>query len=348
MITTLVPAFKPAFLRPLLTCLVQQSRSPARVIISDDTAEGAFSAAARQHEDIRSALGSINGVILQGPKRGYHENVRFLLAQYQKQPTEFFHILLDDDHIMPSFYSDHLEAHEACPAICCVSRRVIGFESGKLSLPDLPVELEALGPGRARVSLDQMVRSFIIEGKPNWLGELSCMTLRRRFLDLAPDFNSLGGISLEGSNDICTLLKSALHGDVICLTEPKSLFRQHASNISSRKGYFFSLTRLVSIPVAIVLHRLSRVTRDDVSNIVARVEQRWLVTYGANVIHARIRELQQILPRNYAAFERRALEFWAAYRRLSAISSRIATRDALLSHFAAMDASQLDGPGVLT
>lgn len=348
MITTLVPAFKPEFFGPLLTCLAQQSRRPARVVISDDTPEGDFSAAARRNEDIRSALGRINGVILKGPRRGYHENVRFLLAEYRTQATEFFHILLDDDAIMPSFYSDHLEAHDARRAICCVSRRVIGFETGRMVLPDLPFALQELRPGLARVDLEQMVRSFIIEGKPNWLGELSCMTLRRGFLDLEPDFNSLGGIGLEGSNDICTLLKSAIHGEVICLTEPKGMFRQNASNISSRRGYFFSLTRLVYIPIAIVLQRLSHVTRDDVSDIVARVGRRWLSTYGANAIHELICELQEMIPKDYAAFERRALDFWAAYRRLAVDSSRMSTRATLLSYLAGMDPSQLGRSGALT
>ena len=290
--TTLVPAFKLDYFRRLLASLATQHVKPNRVIVSDDTPGNDFSAAVLKNHEIRSLLRQVDGQVVRGPKRGYHENVRHLLAEYRKRPTEMFHVLLDDDELSPDFYKDHYQAHLNHQTICCVSRRLIVSVSEKQTkLPAVPSSIREVSPGIARISLDQMIESFVIRGEWNWLGELSCMTLRREFLDIEEDFNSFNGIGLEGMNDIGTLIKSASVSDVIFLTEPKGLFRLHEKSISFNKGYFYSLSILCQLFLAIALQRRQNIGRATVLSVAQRVHLQWQEIYGRDVVSGVLRKL---------------------------------------------------------
>lgn len=332
-ITTLVPAFKLDYFRRLLVSLATQHVKPNRVIVSDDTPGNDFSATVLKNDEIRSLLRQVDGQVIRGPKRGYHENVRYLLAEYRKQSTAFFHILLDDDELSPDFYKDHYQAHLNYQTVCCVSRRlIVSVSENQTRLPAVPSSMREVAPGIARISLDQMIESFVIRGEWNWLGELSCMTLRHEFLDIEEDFNSFNGIGLEGMNDIGTLLKSASVSDVIFLTEPKGLFRVHEKSISFRKGYFYSLSILCKLILAIALQRRQKISKAAVLSVAQRVHLQWQDAYGQDVVSGILRRLIEVINRDYERFEQSALAFWSSYKELTAISSKLSDREALMRH----------------
>lgn len=331
MITTLVPAFKPEFFPSLLHSLDAQSIKPRRVIVSDDTEASSFSAVAFQDNNVRTALKRLNGTIIRGPRKGYHRNIRHLLSEYQKESTDFFHILLDDDEVAPSFYEDHLQAHKSFSTICCVSRRLILREREKEPrILSIPSDLDEIFPGQRRVPLEKLVKSLVIDGEWNWLGELSCMTLRREFLDLEPGFNSFGGIELEGLNDIATLIKSASYTDVLFLTEPKGFFRVSKNSISSKRGFFFSLSILGIILLAISLVEKGKISRVDVAIIVRRALREWRAVYGDGTVMSILDWLCDLSQSDYDVFKLKALTFWSNYRALTEKHKNLSTRDELI------------------
>lgn len=338
MITALVPAFKSEHFLPLLASLAGQTVKAERVIISDDTEANIFLESILQNNQVRALLRRVNGTVIRGPKKGYHHNVRHLIAEYLKRPTEFFHILLDDDEIGPDFYSDHIRAHARHRAVCCVSRRYIYRSADKqinlLAIPDSIVERPS---GIAQVSLDHMVQSLVVGGSWNWLGELSCMTLRREFLDIDTCFNSLDGVGLEGLNDVGTLLKSATVSDVIFLTKANGMFRVHGNSISTKRGYFFSLSILAELPLAIVLRRRGAIGRAAVLTVARRVTARWRDNYGSDAVHARLKGMVDTLSDDDEAFAESVLAFWARYKDLTTTSGRLSTREALMTFLSTCD-----------
>ena len=348
MLTTLVPAFKPEFFLPLLRSLGSQTTKPRRVIISDDTEANSFAAVVLKDDSIRNLLKSLDGKIVRGPQKGYHENIRNLLAEFQKAPTDFFHILLDDDEIAPHFYEDHMQAHKSFNTMCCVSRRLILREPEKEpSVLAIPLGLNEIAPGQIRIPLEYLIKSLVVNGEWNWLGELSSMTLRREFLDIEAGFNTFGGIGLEGLNDIGTLLKSASKSDILFMKEPRGFFRINNNSISSKRGFFFSLSILGGIPLAISLNKSGRLSRADVLTVTKRVLEEWRTIYGDGCIAAILSEYCSLCQQDYDRFQRLALDFWSAYRALFKYHRDISTREELILFLETRHPFLYQMPGVL-
>jgi hypothetical protein len=229
--TTLIPAFKPAYLNELLRALQAQTLLPARVIVSDDSPDGAF---LRLLGDPSAApvVQRLNLSVVRGPLRGGWANCQQLLRLYAGS-TPHFHLLMDDDIPYPSFYARHAEAQAATASGCAVSRRWYASETG-LPLASLPVPA-ALNWMRDRLLQLPAALLFeqIVGTGNNWLGELSNATFAAARADdlMHPQ---LGGVRLHGLEDVGAMLVCAQRAPLAYLNEHLGFFRTSAGQNSQQ------------------------------------------------------------------------------------------------------------------
>lgn len=222
MITTLIPAFKPQYLNELLTALQVQTVKPARVIVSDDSPDGAFLRILSDpaHADIVRRL---NLEVVPGPRRGAWANCQQLLRLHAGR-TPLLHLLLDDDIPYPSFYARHLAAHELHRGGCVVSRRWYAFENGQ-PVGDLPVPPELDARIERVLALPSAVLFPTVIGKrSNWLGEYSNVTFRSEWVEALMQ-PSIGGVRINGLEDIGALLMLSQQAPLVWLNEHLGYFR---------------------------------------------------------------------------------------------------------------------------
>lgn len=222
MITTLIPAFKPQYLNELLMALQTQTVAPARVIISDDSPDGAFLSilSAPAQADVVKRL---KIEVVPGPRQGAWANCQQLLRLHGGR-TPLFHLLLDDDIPYPSFYARHLSAHTRSPSGCVVSRRWYAFERGQ-PVGDLPVPAELDARLERELALPAAVLFPAIVGRrSNWLGEYSNVTFRSEWVEqlMQP---AIGGVRVNGLEDVGALLMLAQQAPLTWLNEHLGYFR---------------------------------------------------------------------------------------------------------------------------
>jgi len=220
--TTLIPAYKPQYLSELLQALMAQSLPPSRVIISDDSPDGAF---LRILADPANAtiVDSLHIEVVQGPKQGAWANFQQLLRLHANR-TPYLHLLLDDDIPYPSFYARHLEAHKLSDNGCVVSRRWYADEKGQ-PMRDLRVPAPLDARIERLLSLPGPVLFPLTLGVcNNWMGEFSNFTFSNRWTE-ALIHPQIGGISCNGLEDIGSVLMVAQTVPVSWINEHLGYFR---------------------------------------------------------------------------------------------------------------------------
>lgn len=342
-ITTLVPAFKVAFFGRLLGSLARQLGRPGRIMISDDTESGDFRRALLTSSELRNRVSDLRVEIVSGPRKGYHANVRFLLSNYSQRPTPFFHFHLDDDELLPSFYQDHVVAHAKRNTLCCVSRRIIRREgSNRGGVPPLPVPLEDVAKGLKQVHLEDLIETLLRRNEPNWLGELSCCTIRRSFLDQEPDFNMLAGVGLEGVNDTGTLVKCCMEAPILLLTEPLGVFSLNRESISGKRGYFYCLSILAKGALGIALRRSGKVEKEDVLVALRHAAEHCREEYGESKVASKIQSLINRASADYEGAEEGYLRLLDTFKGFTPQSSSISTKEETKNFLSAPHWSKLD------
>lgn len=220
--TTLIPAYKPNYVNQLMTALQAQSLKPSRVIISDDSPDGAF---LRMLGDPAHAsiVERLNIEVVRGPCQGAWPNFQHLLRLHANR-TPYLHILLDDDVLYPSFYARHLEAQALSPSGCVVSRRWYAHEGGQPT-HDLRVPASINARQERYLALPGSVLFPTSLGVcTNWLGEFSNMTFSSRWTEslIQP---LVGGIRCNGLEDIGSALMVAQTAPVAWINEHLGYFR---------------------------------------------------------------------------------------------------------------------------
>ena len=227
--TTLIPAYKPAYLAELLRALHFQALPPARVIVSDDSPDGAFLRALAEPA-LAPLVQRLQLSVVEGPKRGGWANCQQLLKLYDGA-TPYFHLLMDDDIPYPSFYARHAEAQALSSSGCSVSRRWYADEAGRplASLP-VPAAVDAM-PQRLLGLPAAVLFEHIVGPGNNWLGELSNTTFAAaRVADLMHP--QVGGVKLHGLEDVGAMLACAQRAPLAFINEHLGFFRTSAAQNS--------------------------------------------------------------------------------------------------------------------
>lgn len=275
--TTLIPAFKPAYLAELLRALQAQTLSPARVIVSDDSPDGTF-LSALSAPGLAPVVQRLNLSVVPGPRRGGWANCQQLLGLYAGA-TSHFHLLMDDDIPYPSFYARHAEAHAMAAGGCVVSRRWYASEAG-LPLASLPVPPAVDAMPQRLLSLPTAVLFEQIVGTTNnWLGELSNTTFAA---DRVDDLRQpqIAGVKLHGLEDIGAMLMCAQRAPLGFINEHLGFFRTSAGQNSQQPlGRVFKLGVLGWIALALAALRAGHIAeplaRASIAHSAEVVRQRY-------------------------------------------------------------------------
>lgn len=332
-ITCLIPAFKIRYFHDLLTSLNAQSVHPARVIVSDDTQNSDFHRLLLESKVIRDLSQSLRVELVRGPRSGHQVNIEHLLSLFQERPTDFFHIMLDDDLIYPDFYKTHINAHSEAFSLCSITRRYYADEQGlPTSAKRLP---KKLSDSNRKINLidSHSLFSYIIPHMGNWLGELSCAVIRREYIHNPSEFCILNGISFAGLNDLGTWLKCSLQCRLIIIDEFCSSRRVTPSSITRLEGYFFSLSILARVPLALIFYDLNRIQFADFVAILTETKSIWNKHYGADTLVKVLKNFDHLSSEEeYDDFKNHFLVFWDHYRRLAKDHVQLSTRENLIEY----------------
>jgi hypothetical protein len=229
-ITTLIPAYKPKYIPELLSSLRYQTRPSQRILISDDSPNGAFREVLFS-ERMKPLTAGLNIELIEGPRTGAYENIKHLLQQWNNS-SELVHLHLDDDVCYPDFYERHLIVHASAPVSCSISRRWTASESGQ-PLTGQPAPLGVNRDGQRLVTLDNnvVVMSTVAECK-NWFGEFSNCVMRADTckLLLSP---TLGGVSYAGLWDLGYFVAASQQAPIGYIQDHLGYFRTGSTGNSS-------------------------------------------------------------------------------------------------------------------
>ncbi|MCH7344990.1 glycosyltransferase family 2 protein [Pelomonas sp. CA6] len=311
-ITTLIPAYKPAYLAELLACLRHQTLKPARVLVSDDSPDQAFVAALSQ-EPLKSLVADLHIEVFPGPRRGGYNNFRQLLWRFRQQPTELFHFLLDDDVIYPAFYARHAMAHGSGEPLCVVSRRWTALEGG-LPVRDLPVPAAVDQHPQRLLALDATLLFRHTAGSSaNWLGELSNATFRAEAAE-SLDQARLAGLSYAGLEDLGAFLVNSLKRPLGYINEHLGFFRTSSQqNSANPMGRPLKLAHLAYVALTLAGRDVGVLSADECAQNLARLCPLIAQRYGGEADMAALCETMPALARHEAAAEQQFRALWADY-----------------------------------
>jgi len=310
-ITTVIPAFKPKYLNELLTALHHQTVKPTRIIISDDSPNGAFKAAL-QSEPLKSATQAMNIEVLDGPRQGAFANCRHLLKAWNGA-TPLVHFLLDDDVIYPLFYERHTIAHASGKFDCTVSMRWTAIESGgpvaQLPRPDVIAQHQ-----HRILSLEpDFVFATTIPQCNNWFGELSNAVFNHEVADLLAE-PRMEGISFEGLGDIGFFLSASLKKPLGYLNEPLSYFRTSPTQTTQQiASHDFKCGLMAWIALALAGKRMQKVQPQQAAQCFAQIGAALQHRYPADQQMAQFCELASAMARGDAHAEARFVDAWHAF-----------------------------------
>jgi hypothetical protein len=283
--TTLIPAFKPQYLNPLLRALQLQTLLPARVIVSDDSPDGAFMRLLAE-PSAAPVVERLNLNVVRGPQKGGWANCQQLLRLYAGA-TPYFHLLMDDDIPYPNFYARHLQAQQLGSSGCAISRRWYADETGQplasLAVPqavdDMPHRLLQLPAG--------VLFEHIVGRNDNWLGELSNATFAA---DRAADLMhpQIGGVKLHGLEDIGAMLVCAQRAPLAFIAEHLGFFRTSAGQNSRQPlGRAFKLGVIGWIALALGALR---------AGLMSDAQARAAIALSAQAVQARYADEADVQP----------------------------------------------------
>jgi hypothetical protein len=315
-ITTLIPAYKVKYLVELLASLLHQTLKSNKVIFSDDSPDGAFTAQLLA-EPVRSLIEQLNVTVIKGPRRGAYANAAHLLEVWGGE-TELVHILCDDDIIYPHFYERHLQAHISGYFSSTVSRRWYANEKGQPIAHGLPVP-ELISNHQSRyISIDAPVVFSTTVGKAsNWLGEVSNVVMRSETAKYISARHH-DGISFAGLEDLGPFILGTLHDPLCFINEHLGFFRQSPEqNSSQTMGIPLKFAHLAYIALAFIGRNTGVLTEEQLNYNLEVVGGAVMWNYRAEEDMISFRALMPSLIAREENSEKHFLEMWNNYIRVS-------------------------------
>lgn len=291
-ICTLVPAYKVKYVEPLLLGLQSQTVKPYRIIFSDDSPGGIFSARLLSDE-LAPLRAGLPIELIQGPRKGAFENCKHLLNVWSRD-SELFHLLLDDDVIFPEFYERHMVAHLSGEFSCSISRRWESNEAGQ-PLRGQPVPAAVANSMNRFLSLnaDVAFMSTAAECK-NWFGEFSNVVFRGDCSDIVLN-PTIAGVSYAGLWDLGAFLAASLVRPICHIQDHLGYFRKGPDQNSAQTySPIMKAAILAYVALAIGGRRIGKISNEQAvkcAGTIANVVNHWYATQEDMV------DFRAVLPR---------------------------------------------------
>ncbi len=277
-LTTLIPAYKPDFLEETFLGLATQTWRDFRVVVSDDSPDGAIAALLRGGR-LEPLLRTLHVTLVQGPRLGSMNNIRHLLALWNGG-TPLVHVQLDDDVAYPDFYREHVRLHGKAALGASVSQRWITRPDGRpgstLPVPDFIDNADA----RAMlVPADLLFRSTVPRCE-NWLGELSNMVFSAAGAQRLVA-TEMAGWNYYGLGDVGVLLDIVRDLPVAYLRDHLSGYRSSPQQTSANvHSYPLRCGFLAWVALALAAWREQRIGDQELLQAVSLTLQRCIAVFG--------------------------------------------------------------------
>ena len=294
--TTLIPAYKAEFLVELLTCIRRQSLKPERIIFSDDSPNAVYQRMLTS-DPIKSKIADLPIEVIIGPKQGhYYQNIQSLLAAYLaagKKKSDYFHILLDDDLIYPTFYEQHLKGHTAFKTRCVISRRWLTVtDSDPAKDAFLPPQI-ANNPNLFQQIDSGHAFSLTVGKGINCFGEFSNTTYNALMAEELSQ-SVFDGVPYIGMDDLGSFLRSSMHSPLVFINQHLGIFRKSDGNNSSHpKRMPFKQALIAWFALAIVGKRLGKLNDQDYLYALAHRKANLLAHYQKS--YTEEQDMQEII-----------------------------------------------------
>ncbi|MBB4844066.1 hypothetical protein HNP55_002602 [Paucibacter oligotrophus] len=278
-ITTLIPAYKTKYIVELLVSLQRQTRPSNRIVFSDDSPDGAYTALL-DSEALRAVRQQLPIEVYAGPRKGAYENFKHL-ARLWGGGSELVHLLLDDDVMFPDFYERHLQAHASGRFSCSISGRWTANEQGQpIGVQPLPAGVAASRERMLSLS-DEVLFMSTVPLCTNWLGEFSNCVMRAETLPLLfePRF---ADVSYAGLWDLGYFLAASTQAPVAYIQDRLGYFRTGGDNNSSQLfGKFMKAAHLGYVALAVGGERIGKLNKEQARQCYAGIAPALLQRYAS-------------------------------------------------------------------
>jgi hypothetical protein len=235
---TLIPAFKVNYFEETLHSLSRQSVLPDKIIISDDSKNGAVIEYADRLLKTKMANLQDKVILIEGPKEGAHTNIVSLIDGFIENLEDRFHVLFDDDILSDKFYEMHNIAFNKYQCGLTINKRHFIDVNNKI----IPINQY---PGLIdMINSDYLIMHSLFLNKStvplatNWLGEYSNCVISAKYKDIVKMASFSEGYSYYGLEDIGNFLKIAETEPIAFINQYLSGFRQsphqNTTNLSSK------------------------------------------------------------------------------------------------------------------
>lgn len=291
LITTLIPAYKSAFIFETLLSLTAQTYQFFEVIVSDDSPDQVITQLidSPEFEKLRQKL---KLTVLQGPRQGSMSNILHLLGQCNG--NGLIHILMDDDLIYPKFYEKHVEAHLQSDISVSVSYRWFCNQFGQpMGVSSVPSWVSNTQNSFMKINASQLFAS-VIPNCDNWLGELSNSVFKPDAISLFAR-TRLEKIAYYGLADIGCLLEASLQSDLGLIKEYLGAFRQHDSQFSAQhNSRVFQCGVIAWVALALGAYRAKQINSNTLQQVVEYICKSLMLRYpNDKLIFAMIQALNK-------------------------------------------------------
>jgi hypothetical protein len=308
LLTTLIPAYKSDYLGELLLGLRTQSCADFRVVLSDDSPDGAITDLIRRGA-FDALIDRIDLLVVQGPRRGSFKNIQHLLRHWGHQ-TPLVHLHMDDDVIYPDFYRMHAMAHASMAFGASVSQRWLTGPDGRpaASLP-LPEVVEQQ-PHRVLAIEAGAMFATTIPTCQNWLGEFSNSVLSQAAVQCLLDAR-IGGLSYYGLADIGALLDVSQRAPIAFLRDHLSGFRSHPQQSTAQtQSHGLKCGYLAWVALALGAQANGLIDEPQLQSALAITTRNCMTRYAADPGFAEYFALVQAHARQPAQLRTAFADYW--------------------------------------
>jgi len=226
LVSVLIPAYKPVFLRQALLSAMGQTYSNIEIIVGDDCPSDDVAKLCAEFPAVQYRRNPNSG------RRGLN-NLLFLIGLAKGR---FIKFLFDDDILKSDCIQKMMAVALADSRVSLVfSPRTIIDKDGAFQRVMNPLRLKKLQYFRGC----ELVR-LMAERVRNPIGELTTILVRTDCI-VSSDCFSVDGQIWSGLGDVALFVNALQHGDAVALPEPLTDFRMHDAQNTSLRDFEWSL-----------------------------------------------------------------------------------------------------------
>ncbi len=307
-ICTLIPAYKPDYLEALLLSLSTQTYRQFKVIISDDNPSDEVTKTVKQLQ-LKGLLKGLSVELVAGPKKGGFANIYHLVRTYAQQ-AKFFHILMDDDLIYPTFYETHMRAHASTQAQFSMSARWTASESGQPYLQSMDATTSQYFSQQFTA---QAIAKALIPSCNNKLGEWSHAVFRNSAAEtiLNP---SIANMSYFGLDDIGSFIHAAQAEPGVWIPESLGIFRTNPhQNTGKIENATIKCAHYGWIALALIALEKHWITEAEAWSGISLIRETIRARYAKEALGQQMLAVLDAYPYYQPAFKQAFLSVWNAY-----------------------------------